>query len=138
MTFALAEIERAVRAAWSTETTFATDEYLARAPERASRGQCGASALFVFDLLGGELMVADLATGGVVDGVHYWNVVDGVTVDLTGDQFLTDELLSSPSVVPRPSLPYPPAARDAYLLLRRRALATLGHPGLAHRHVVED
>ena len=137
-TFVLADIERAVRAAWSAETTYATDEYLARAPQVPSRGQCGASALFVHDLLGGELMVADLATDGVVDGVHYWNVVEGVTVDLTGDQFLPDETLSSPSVIPRPGLPYPPAARHAYLLLRSRALATLGCPGLPHEHVAED
>jgi hypothetical protein len=137
-TFALADIERAVHAGWSAETTYATEAYLARAPQVPSRGQCGASALLVHDLLGGELMVADLAVDGVVDGVHYWNVLDGVTVDLTGDQFLPDETLLSPSVIARPTLPYPPAARQAYLLLRSRALATLGCPGLAHRHVAED
>lgn len=134
-TFTLVEIERAVRAAWSIETTFATEEYLARRPELPSRGQCGASSLFVHDLLGGDLMVADLATAGVVNGVHYWNVVAGETIDLTGDQFLADETLSSPSVIPRPSLPSPEAACSAYLLLRRRALALLGCPDLPHRHV---
>jgi len=136
-TFTLAEIERAVRAAWSTGTTFATEEYLARRPELPSRGQCGATSLFVHDLLGGDLMVADLATAGVVNGVHYWNVVDGETIDLTGDQFLPDETLSSPSVIPHPSLPFPAAACSAYLLLRRRALEVLGCPDLPHHHVAE-
>jgi hypothetical protein len=132
MPFTLVEIERAVRSAWSVETTFATEEYLARAPERPSRGQCGATALLVFDLLGGEMLVADLATNGVVNGVHYWNRLDGEYVDLTCDQFLDDESLFPPQIIERPMLPYPKPAREAYLLLRQRALTALGSPDLPH------
>ena len=137
MTLTLAEIERAVRGSWGVDTTFATTDYLARAPLRPSRGQCGASALLVFDLLGGELLEADLATDGVVEGVHYWNRLDGEYVDLTGDQFMADESLFPPHVIIRPTLPVPPKACAAYLLLRRRALTALGHPELAHHHLSE-
>ena len=67
----LQDIERAVRAAWSHETTYASEDYLSRAPDRPSRGQCGPTALIVHDLLGGDLLVPDVTVEDVVDGVHY-------------------------------------------------------------------
>jgi hypothetical protein len=117
--FSLPEVERAVRAAWSPETAYASPGYLARAPERPGRGQCGPTALVVNDLLGGELLVAQVRVAGVVDGVHYWNRLDGgVDVDLTRDQFTADEVVLEPTVVARRPLPGPERARAAYLLLR--------------------
>jgi hypothetical protein len=122
----LQDMERAIRAAWSRETTFASDEYLSKTPDRPSRGQCGPTALVVHDLLGGDLLVSDVAVDGVVDGVHYWNrLSDGVYVDLTRDQFAADEVVLPPRVVPRPALPKPERARAAYLLLRARVLTAL-------------
>jgi hypothetical protein len=122
----LDEVERAIRAAWCGRTTFASADYLARAPDRRSRGQCGPTALLVHHLLGGELLVADVAVDGVVDGVHYWNRLgDGRQVDLTRDQFTDGEVVLEPLVVPDPTLPEPERARAAYLLLRDRVLATL-------------
>ena len=125
----LADLERAIRASWSPETAFASADYLARAPGRPSRGQCGTTALVVHDLLGGEVLVAGFAVGGVVDGVHYWNrLPDGECVDLTVDQFVEGEVVLAPRVVERPGAPKPERARAAYRLLRERVLAALGNP----------
>ena len=127
MPLTLGDVEKAIRSAWSPETAFASDEYLARAPGTASRGQCGPTALVVHDLLGGELLVSQVAVGGVVDGVHYWNrLAGGLEVDLTHDQFREDETVLPAHVVPHPGLPKPDRARAAYLLLRARVLAALG------------
>ena len=124
----LAGLERAIRASWSPETAFASADYLARAPG-PSRGQCGTTALVVHDLLGGEVLVAAVAVGGVVDGVHYWNrLPDGGCVDLTADQFVDGEVVLAPRVVERPGSPKPDRARAAYRLLRERVLAALGNP----------
>lgn len=126
MPLTLRDIEPAIRAAWSRETTFASEKYLSRAPERPSRGQCGPTALVVRDLLGGDLLVSGVAVAGVVDGVHYWNRLPcGTYVDLTRDQFADDEVVQPPRVVLRPALPKPERARTAYLLLRERVLAAL-------------
>jgi hypothetical protein len=127
----LTQVEHAVRRAWSAETTYASAEYLARAPQRRSRGQCGPTALIVNDLLGGELLVADLLADGVQLGVHYWNrLPDGSEVDLTGDQLLDDETLHDIRVSVRPAGPMPVGGRDAYLLLRERVCRDLQE---AHR-----
>lgn len=124
-----ADVERAIRASWSPETAFASADYLARAPACASRGQCGPTALVVHDLLGGDVLVAEVAVGGVVDGVHYWNrLPDGVDVDLTADQFVDGEVVLAPRVVDRHGPPKPERARAAYSLLRERVLAALGDP----------
>jgi hypothetical protein len=122
----LADVQRAVRMSWGPETAFASAGYLERAPDRSSRGQCGTTALVVHDLLGGELLVAEVAVAGVVDGVHYWNrLPDGRCVDLTADQFLAGEVVLAPRVVERPGPPRPERARAAYVLLRDRVLAAL-------------
>jgi len=122
----LAQIEGAVRRAWSADTTYASAEYLARAPERRSRGQCGTTALVVNDLLGGDLLVADLLADGVRLGVHYWNrLPDGAEVDLTGDQLLDDETLQHIRVAVRPDGPLPAGGRAQYLLLRDRVVRDL-------------
>jgi hypothetical protein len=125
----LEDVERAVRASWSAETAFASAGYLERAPDRPSRGQCGTTALVVHDLLGGELLVADVAVAGVVDGVHYWNrLPDGACVDLTADQFVAGEVVLAPRVVERPGPPKPERARAAYLLLSERVRQSLAAP----------
>lgn len=126
MPLTLLEVERAVRAAWSPDTAYASPEYLARAPERPGRGQCGPTALVVNDLLGGDLLVAPVRLAGVVDGVHYWNRLDDARdVDLTRDQFTDDEVVLEARVVHREPLPRPERARAAYLLLRERVFSAL-------------
>ncbi len=82
------EIETAVRAAWSLDTCDPADvdDW---SPANAARGQCGSTTLTVNDLLGGELLVAEvLYTDGTRQGFHWWNrLPDGSEVDLTREQF---------------------------------------------------
>src|SRR5216683_953841 len=68
----------AVRDAWTAETS-ADPRWSAACP---SLGQCAVTALVIQDYLGGELM-----RGEVDGGSHYWNVIQGKTIDLTRDQF---------------------------------------------------
>ncbi|MEZ0493175.1 hypothetical protein AB2L28_13110 [Kineococcus sp. TBRC 1896] len=94
VTLTLSAIEAAVRCSWGPDTVFASPEYMARGGGQPSRGQCGTTALVVQELLGGDLMVADVEHEGRVEGVHYWNVsVGGIELDLTGDQFAAGEAL---------------------------------------------
>jgi hypothetical protein len=126
----LHDLETAIRSSWSPGTAFASEDHLRRGAGTPSRGQCGPTALVVHDLLGGELLVADVAVAGVVDGVHYWNrLAGGHCVDLTRDQFAADEVVLTPRVVVRQPLPGPERARAAYLLLRGRVLAALSAAG---------
>jgi hypothetical protein len=93
-TLTLNAIEAAVRASWGPDTTFASTDYMARGSGQPSRGQCGTTALVLQELLGGDLMVADVEHEGRVAGVHYWNVTaGGIEVDLTRDQFTDTEKL---------------------------------------------
>jgi hypothetical protein len=93
-TWTLSEIEAAVRSSWGPDTAFASRDYLARGSGQPSRGQCGTTALVIRELLGGDLMVADVAYDGRVEGVHYWNVTTGgLELDLTRDQFAPGESL---------------------------------------------
>jgi hypothetical protein len=77
------DIEAAVRAAWARDTCDPVDagDWSAANP---ARGQCGTTALTINDLLGGELMVAEvLRADGTRQGVHWWNrLPDGTEIDL--------------------------------------------------------
>ncbi|GAA4359140.1 YunG family protein [Angustibacter luteus] len=125
-TFTLSQVEHAIRGAWSAETTFAKPEYLAGVASPA-RGQCGPTALVVQDLLGGDLVMADLL-GPNGDGVHYWNRLGALDVDLTREQLLPGELLQAERVVERRRPAPDGPAETAYRLLHDRVLRTLGVP----------
>jgi hypothetical protein len=94
-----------------------------------SRGQCGSTALTIHDLLGGELLIADvLRTDGSRQGVHYWNLLpDGSEIDLTREQFASIEVVQKPRIVRRPG-GVPKRGAQQYLTMKRRVLATLGTP----------
>jgi hypothetical protein len=99
-----AEVERAVRAGWTAASCDPVD--LAGWSEAsAARGQCGATALVVQDLLGGELLVAEVRhADGSRQGVHYWNrLEDGEELDLTREQFTDGEVVQAPHPVARPA-----------------------------------
>jgi hypothetical protein len=113
-----------VRAAWGPDTCYpnASEEW---GPDNPGRGQCGMTALVVQDLLGGDLILAEVHVDGVKDGNHYWNrLPDGTEVDLTADQFLSGEVIANPQVVHRPP-DAPRRFRARYELLRARVLAAL-------------
>jgi hypothetical protein len=125
-TWTLSEIEGAVRASWGPDTFVASADYMARGSGQPSRGQCGTTALVIQDLLGGDLMVADVEYEGRVEGVHYWNVTPGgVELDLTRDQFIGAESLINQRRVTTERNPSA-AGEQPFQLLRRRVTAALG------------
>jgi ADP-ribose pyrophosphatase YjhB (NUDIX family) len=100
----LAALVEAIRAGWCVWTSDPVDQ------ERWSEanpawGQCASTALVVQDLLGGELLMADVhSADGTPAGVHYWNrLVGGLELDLTREQFREGEIVGEPRDVPRPA-----------------------------------
>lgn len=123
----LHEVEAAIRSSWSVETCDPTDEER-WTPENPSLGQCAVTALVVHDLLGGELLEAEVHyTDGTRQGFHYWNRLAGVDIDLTRAQFAGNEHVQSPHLVDRlPSQPW--LAQDKYVVFRDRVRADLQLP----------
>ncbi|MFJ4655284.1 hypothetical protein ACIP5Y_28740 [Nocardia sp. NPDC088792] len=76
-------LQDALQKSWSADTSKSSgwNEH-----DRA-RGQCAVTACVVQDYLGGEILntVATLPTGEKVS--HYFNVINGETIDLTEQQF---------------------------------------------------
>ncbi len=97
------DLEAAVRAAWALDACDPADaaEWSSASP---ARGQCGPTALTVQDLLGGDLLIADvLRTDGSRQGVHYWNLLpDGTELDLTRQQFASNEVIQEPRISSAP------------------------------------
>ena len=120
------DIEAVVRSAWARDTCDPVDagDWSAANP---ARGQCGTTALVINDLLGGELLMAEVVRAdGNRQGVHWWNrLPDGTEIDLTREQFASHELIQQPRVVPRPP-GLPKRAAEQYLTLKHRVLHALG------------
>ena len=112
----------ALRASWDEATCDPVD--LPWSPANPSRGQCGVTALVVHDHLGGELLVAEVRRGdGSLQGVHTWNrLPDGSELDLTREQFSSDEHVQAPRVVVRPEGP-PRRCGEQYARLAERVAA---------------
>lgn len=125
MTWTLQQVEAAVRGGWSLETCDPVDvaDWSSASP---ARGQCGSTALVLQDLLGGDLLMAEVLSGdGSRQGYHYWNrLSSGIEVDLTREQFAPDEVVREPIMVERPS-GLPARGADQYLALHLRVLAAL-------------
>lgn len=121
----LAGLEPLVRASWDATTCDPVD--LPWSPDNPSRGQCGVTALVLHDLLGGDLLVAEvLFDDGSRQGWHTWNrLPDGTELDLTREQFLAHEHVGTPSVVVRPE-GTPRRCGEQYEVLRQRVQALLG------------
>ena len=127
--FTLAELEQAIREAWSLDTADEDDGWT---PENPSRGQCDVTALVVHDLLGGDLLGADVYLDGERIEGHMWNrLASGIDVDLTREQFKRGEVIGEPRVGRRtPAISDPAHPRyhryEAYLVLSDRVRARLG------------
>ncbi len=78
----LKKLENALRKSWSKKTCYekVQENWKKEIPET---GQCAVTALIINDYLGGEIVRSDTNTGVS----HFWNIVDGVDVDLTKNQF---------------------------------------------------
>ncbi|GAB3096156.1 YunG family protein [Isoptericola nanjingensis] len=119
------ELREHFLAAWGPDTCYPhmSAEWT---PEHPSRDQCGMTALVVQDVLGGDLVLAEVHVDGAQIGHHYWNrLPDGTDVDLTADQFRPEETVVGGTVVVRPP-DAPRYHREQYELLRDRVLAALG------------
>ncbi|WP_159801395.1 YunG family protein [Arthrobacter zhaoguopingii] len=129
MTFTLLQLEQAFRRSWSADTTCLDAARLAQwRPDDPARGQCGPTALVIQDLLGGDLLMADVTGGGEEDEVHYWNrFASGLEIDLTREQFQPHRMIAAPRVVVRPA-GGPRAYAEEYRLLRSRVLSALADP----------
>jgi hypothetical protein len=99
----LTEVERAIRESWSVATCDPVD-LEQWSPETPARGQCGVTALVVQELLGGDLLLAEVRhADGSRQGVHYWNrLAGGFELDLTRGQFTAGERILAPEIVERP------------------------------------
>jgi hypothetical protein len=130
VSFTLAELEGAIRGAWSLDTADEDNDWT---PDNPSCGQCDITTLVVHDLLGGDLLAADVFLDGVRVEAHMWNrLPSGLEVDLTREQFRLGQVVGEPKVLTRPATFDPAHARyhryEKYLVLAERVRATLGVP----------
>ena len=124
----LDDVAAAVRSAWCRATCDDSD-VAGWTPATPARGQCGATALTLHDLFGGDLLLAEvLLPDGSRQGWHWWNrLPGGEEVDLTRGQFAPHETVQPPRVVVRPpGLPRYDA--EQYLRLRAAVHTALGLP----------
>jgi ADP-ribose pyrophosphatase YjhB (NUDIX family) len=100
----LTELERAIRSSWGMWTADPVDQP-SWSSTNPARGQCASTALIVQDMLGGQLLIADVDhQDGSRQGVHYWNrLATGMELDLTREQFTGREVIGEPRVVQRPA-----------------------------------
>lgn len=113
---ALADVEQALRASWSMETS---DDPASWSPENPALGQCAVSALVIRALYGGDIVIATVLDrhGARTPDGHAWNVLpSGEQVDFAFDQFLDGEGLG-PEIVTEPVIDGDP--RRAHLLAER-------------------
>lgn len=98
---ALADVEQALRASWTMETS---DDPHSWSPENPALGQCAVSALVIRALYGGDIVIATVLDrdGERTPDGHAWNVLpSGEQVDFSFDQFLDGEGLG-PEIVTEP------------------------------------
>ena len=131
MTFTLAQLEAAIRGAWTLDTADESNDWT---PENPSCGQCDVTTLVVHDLLGGDLLSADVFLDGERVEAHMWNrLSSGVEIDLTREQFVGGEVIGEPRVGRRPAVfdaTHPRYHRyEKYLVLSERVRTTLGLSG---------
>jgi hypothetical protein len=120
----LESIEAAFRSAFAQDTC-ADDDLPLWSRANPSRGHCAVAALTLNDLLGGDLVVASVDRDGDRVGVHYWNRIGSIDIDLTRQQFLANETIGTPDVVVRPP-GRPKRYADQYETFRSRVGASLG------------
>jgi len=79
LSITFSQLEKTLHQSWSRETSYCPDQWTSQNP---ALGQCAVTALIVQDSLGGEIVWAR------VDGIsHYFNRINGETIDLTRSQF---------------------------------------------------
>ncbi len=127
MQHTLRQLEQAIRESWSADTADDDDGW---SPEHPSRGHCDITSLIVHDLLGGEILAADVYLDGERIMAHMWNrLPSGIELDLTRDQFTSGEVIGEPTTRVRPNEFDPAHPRyhryEKYLVLADRVRARL-------------
>jgi hypothetical protein len=90
----LGELEDAIRASWSAETS---DDPGSWTMDNPAYQQCDVTAHVVQDYLGGDILVSGVALDGRRVDRHAWNrLPSGLAVDLTREQFLQGEQFEAP------------------------------------------
>lgn len=120
----LAAIDEAFHRAFALDTC-AEDDLPFWTIDNPSRGHCAVAALTLNDLLGGDLLLAEVERDDVKVGYHYWNSLAGVEVDMTRAQFFEGEVVLPAQVVKRPPGP-PKTYADQYDRFRHRVNEALG------------
>lgn len=113
---ALADVEQALRASWTMETSDDPENW---SPENPALGQCAVSALVIRALFGGDIVIATVLDrdGERTPDGHAWNVLpSGEQVDFSFDQFLDGEGLG-PEIVTEPVIDGDP--QRAHVLAER-------------------
>jgi hypothetical protein len=129
MTWTLADIEGIIRSSWGADTCPPDARNPVWDPTNPPRGQCGVTALVVQDLLGGDLVRAEVHVAAERVDFHWWNrLPGGVEVDLTREQFGPEEILTAVVALARPTTPMK-RGREEYETLRRRVFEALGRDG---------
>ena len=114
----LDELSAAIERCWARDTSDDPDEW---AEDNRTRGQCGVTSLVIRELLGGEILMADVHGSHLKGERHAWNrLPTGEEVDLTADQFRNGETLSAGGV-DEPYVITDGVHRGALLLARVRA-----------------
>jgi hypothetical protein len=92
----LHELEDAIRASWDADTA---EDPASWSPANPARDQCSATALVVRELLGGDILIANVVRDGQRIERHAWNrLASGLEIDLTRSQFRDGQALSTPRV----------------------------------------
>lgn len=78
----LGDLYRILRKAWCKETAYPACQ-AEWVPSDPSYGQCAVTAMLVYDMFGGTIHRIRVSGGGT----HYFNRIDGHTIDLTVEQF---------------------------------------------------
>jgi N-acetylglutamate synthase-like GNAT family acetyltransferase len=117
----LAAIEQAIRNAWCAETS---DDPQSWSESNPARNQCDVTALLVRELLGGEILIANVVRNGKRIERHAWNrLPSGLELDLTRSQFQDGEQLATPRAAEPMNVG---KTSDRYELLLQRVHGILG------------
>ncbi|HAB52722.1 MAG TPA: hypothetical protein DCQ26_01235 [Marinilabiliales bacterium] len=81
------QLKEAFNTSWCRETAYRADrEYWSE--QNKTRGQCTVTVMIVNDYLGGEMLRGYSKKYNLY---HYWNIVNGMKIDLTFEQFVGDK-----------------------------------------------